>query len=52
MASLKGKKKGLGRKYKWVARMVWCDEIMCNSDFQEVEVGAFFFGTRLIDQVL
>ena len=49
MAGLKGKKNGLGRKYKRVARMVLCGEIMCDSGFQEIRTGVFFLGARLID---
>ena len=49
VAGLKGKKNGLGRKYKRVARMVLCGEIMCDSGFQEVRTGVFFLGARLID---
>ena len=55
VAGLKGKKKkkkGLGRKYKRVVGMVWCDESMCDSGFQEVRTGIFFLGTRLIDSVI
>ena len=48
----RGKKNGLGRKYKRIAGMVWCGEIMCDSGFQEVRAGVFFLGARLIDQVI
>ena len=53
MAALKGGggggKKGLGRKYKIVAGMVWCGEIICDSGFQEVRANVFFLSVRLID---
>ena len=54
VVGLKGKKKKkrLGRKYKRIAGMVWCGEIMCDSGFQEVRAGVFFLGARLIDQVI
>ena len=45
----KKKKNGLGIKYKRVARMVWCGEIIGDSGFKEVRAGVLFLGARLID---
>ena len=45
----KEKKKGLGIKYKRVAGMVWCGEIIGDSGFKEVRAGVLFLGARLID---
>ena len=45
----KKKKKGLGIKYKRVAWMVWCGEIIGDNGFKEVRAGVLFLDARLID---
>ena len=39
----------MGIKYKRVAGMVWCGEIIGDNGFKEVRAGVLFLGARLID---